>query len=176
MVQEKAFGVGVPIAVLAGGLAFLAVRKPVGTWAAWIGAALLVLVLAVAAQVAAPTTTPLLAWPLMVVAASVAVAAAVDPPLQRRRALALLAMVGAVVAAFVLGLAHLAFLGVGGDLPMAMAAFLLLVALPLAPLMHEAVPPRAAAVLAGVLLLGAGGIALSVRLAPLAPSVAVYSR
>ena len=175
-VHGKAFGFAIPVAVAAGGLAFLAVKKPVGTWAIWMGTALLVLLLALAAQVAAPTTTPLLAWPLLLTAAVAALAATLDPMLRKPPVLAVLAVAGAVSAAFVLGLAHLAFLGVGSELPMTMAAFLLLVSLAMAPLLRDAVPPRPAAVIALVLLLGAGGIALSVRLAPLSPTVAVYSR
>ena len=169
-----------PVTVGLGGaaavLALLTVGRPVGIWGGWIGSAVVVFALAVALQLAAPTATPLFAWPLLLASVVAAAAAAADPRLSLRPILALLALAAALGTGFLLSDAHLAFLGVGADTPQVAAVFALLIGLLVQPLMREAIPPRIALALGAVLLIGAGGLAVSTRLAPLSPTVPIYSR
>jgi ABC-type uncharacterized transport system permease subunit len=72
-------------------------------------------------------------------------------------------------------LAHFTFLGVGAPIPEAMAVYALLVALLVWPLLRAASRPRPFAIGAGILVLIAAGLALSVRLDPMAPTIPPYS-
>lgn len=136
------------------------------------GLSVLTLMLAAATQWYLPGGGPIFTWPLLVSALSVFVQSLRPDESPATRAVAV------VVAAFGLawlgGFAHFLLLAVGADVPSALAALLLPGLLLLAPLMPEW-PRRNSLPIAGVLLLAAMGIALWVRLDPIAPSVAVYA-
>jgi hypothetical protein len=92
------------------------------------------------------------------------VAAAFDPPLRSMPVVLAVAALAAVAAAQTLGLAHLAFLGVGPDLPEAVAPFVLILATLFSPLVGASPRPRKwAAAGAAIVALGLG-VGLWVRL------------
>jgi hypothetical protein len=155
-------------------LAPLALRARSGVWGGWIGLASPVFVLALAAQLIAPTAAPVLAWPLLLAGLFMAVAA-FDAELKRKSVRGLLAILGALAGAQILYLAHLTFLGIGAKLPEVMALYALLIALLFWPLLRRAASRRGFAAAAAMLLVAATGIALSVRLDPLADTVPPYS-
>ena len=144
-------------------------------WSGWFGLAALVMLLALAAQAAAPTATPLLVWPLLMASAAAAIAAAVDPEMKRLGALVPVAVLAAVAVGQLLYLAHFTFLGVGAPIPDAMAVYVLLVALLVWPLVHAAAGRRLFGIGAGVLVIAAMGLALGVRLDPMAATIPPYS-
>jgi hypothetical protein len=160
---------------LAPALLLLAPRRG-RDWSPWLGLAALVLAAGAAVQVLAPTATPLLIWPLLLAAAAGALAAALGPSLDKPAALAALAAALALGGAQTLALAHLAFLGVGADLPAVAAAPAVVVLMLVWPLAVD-MPSRRVAVTAGAALLAlAGGLALSVRLDAPAETVPIYAR
>jgi hypothetical protein len=165
------FGIG-----LAAALAALLVPKGgIARWSGWFGLAVPVALLAIAAQVAAPTATPLLAWPLLLAAAAAAIGAAVDPELRRPAALVPVALLAILGSSQLLYLAHFTFLGVGAPTPDAMAIYALLVTLLVWPLVKAAAVPRLFVMAAGLLAILGAGLALSVRLDPMAPTIPPYS-
>jgi hypothetical protein len=160
------------------GVALLSARRPspAVAWGGWLGAIGLLLILALAVQLAAPGAGPLIAWPALAAAALAAFASLADPELEKPWALAVLAAAGAAAVAFVLCLGHLAFLGVGLDMPAAMAIAALLASTLIRPLIDSALAPRPALVLAAVLAVAGLTLALWVRLDGPAPSLPLYDR
>lgn len=165
-------GLDVPALVCGGLAAVLAVfafARPVDGWSGWAGAWALAFLAGVALQLLAPTTAFLVAWPLL--AASVAAMAAAASRGARFGSLAGItaALAIAVVATGQLAyLGHLLVLGVGTDMPAAIAPFVFLAALVLFPLTRlwaERPEAGGAAILAGASALG---LALAVRLIPYA--------
>jgi hypothetical protein len=136
------------------------------------GLSVLTLLLAAATQWYLPGGGPIFTWPLLVSALSVFVQSLRPDDSPATRAVAV--VVAALGLAWLGGFAHFLLLAVGADVPSALAALLLPGLLLLAPLMPEW-PRRNALSVAGVLLFAAMGIALWVRLDPIAPSVAVYA-
>ena len=135
-----------------------------------VGAALPLLLLALIAQALAPIAAYGLVVPLALV--SFGLAAAERLPVSF--GLALIAAVGALVSGYMLALAHQIMQGVGATLPMVAAvplAIAMLAFLPICPQMAR----RTAHVAGCVLLLSAAGLALSIRFAPLADTVAAYT-
>lgn len=146
------------------GLAVALWARPTTVWGRWGGLLLLTAIAAVAVQAIAPAAGPVVAWPLLAACASAAVAAAFDPPLRSTPVLLAVAALAAVAAAQTLGLAHLAFLGVGPDLPEAVAPFVLILATLFSPLVGASPRPRKwAAAGAAIVALGLG-VGLWVRL------------
>ena len=143
------------------------------TWGGWAGQIVLVLVIATAAQIAAPGTAFLFLWPGLLAAGVAALAAMLDPGLIRVRSLAPIALVAAVGGAWLIGMAHPIFLGIGLDLPGVLVAIGLLVLIFIRPLSPErgAVRPWLMAALA-VLVLG-GALSLGARMAEPMPAPAV---
>ena len=143
------------LGVAAALLALTAYGRPVSRPGAWAGVLALGFVAAVAAQLAAPVTAYLLAWPL----AAACLAAAASSLSARRDVLALAAMalVGGLGLAWVGGVAHLAFVTL--DLPELLGLPLLLSALLIWPLAQpdEGAPP---ARLVGPALLAVGLVVL----------------
>ena len=140
-------------------------RRSVESTAA--GAALPLFLLAAAVQAAAPTASYPLVWPLLMGGGALAL-----------RGVA--ATIAAVIAAalgvgYMLGFGFFLLQAVGPGMPMVAALPLALSALLLWPLIPE-VDRRAALTAVAALMVAAIGIALWVRLDPVAPSVAVYSR
>ncbi len=161
---------------MAAALAALLVPKGgVSRWGGWFGLAVPVALLALAAQIAAPTATPLLAWPLFLAAAAAAIGAAVDPDLRRQVAVIPVALLAILGSGQLLYLAHFTFLGVGAPTPDAMAIYALLVMLLVWPLVRAAAVPRFFVIAAGLLTVAGVGLALSVRLDPMAPTIPPYS-
>ena len=141
----------------------------------WLGLAGLVLVMAGVVQALAADAGPALTWPLL---AGAALAAVTDPRdlAVSRRAGVLAAAIAAAGAAYVLGLAHFAFLGVGADAPAAMAIVLLLVLLLVWPFLRGALSVPAAACLAAALMITALGVAAWVRFDAPAPPIPAHAR
>ena len=160
---------------LGAALAALLLPRSMGVWGGWFGLLTLGFLLALAAQIAAPTAAPLIAWTLLLGSIAAAVAAAVDPEIRRVAALAAIALLGALGLGQLLYLAHFTFLGVGAPIADVMALYALLSALLVWPLLRLAVAPRRFSAAAAVLILAATGVALSVRLDPMAPTIPPYS-
>ena len=87
------------------------------TWGGWTGLIALVLLIGTAAQAAAPETAFLFLWPGLLAAAAGALASLLDPGLTRVKSLAPIAVAAAVGGAWLVGLSHPVFLGIGMDLP-----------------------------------------------------------
>lgn len=155
------FGAGLAVA-----LALLPRRRTL--WDGWIGLALLSLVLAVAVQALLPAGGAIFQLPLLLAVTAMVVAS--RAPLLVVPA-AMLAAIPAL--AWLGGLAHNIMLGIGAGMPSVAAIFAPLALLLLWPLLPK-VPRRTAAVAALLLVAVAGGIALWVRLDPVAASVPPY--
>jgi hypothetical protein len=163
------------IGVLAAATALVGARPAADGLGGWLGAMSLVLVVTAGVQAAAPTAAPLLAWPLLAASAAAAAAALIDPTLRAGRALVPVVLAAIIAGAQGLAMAHLAFLGVGADLPEAMAVFAALLAMLLWPLAPTAAGPRTMALIAALGVMGLG-LAVSVRVDPPADTVPTYSR
>lgn len=127
--------------------------------AAWLGLIGLVLLLGLAAQLFAPTTSFLFLWPaLLATAAGVAAALVGVHALAGRLILTLAAVIGA---GWALYLAHPVFLGIGMDLPGAVAVLGLMAVMLLRPLAPEDLskPLALAALIALLLACGVSGAA-----------------
>lgn len=143
------------------------------TWGGWSGLIALVLVLGAAAQAAAPATAFLFLWPGLLAAAAAGVAAALDPGLARWPSLAPAALAAVVAVGWLIGLGHPVFLGVGMDLPGALALLALLAAMLLRP-MEPGVGMRRALLVAAaaVLVLGAAASLTARFVEPMNPPAA----
>jgi hypothetical protein len=139
------------------------------TWGGWTGLIALVLGIGAVAQAFAPATAFLFLWPGLLAAAVAALAAWLDPGLTRPRSLGPVAAAGAVGGAWLIGMAHPIFLGIGLDLPGVLVLIGLLVMSLVRPLSPErgAVRPWLMAALAVLVL--AGGLSLAARTAEPAP-------
>ncbi|HVI34238.1 M20/M25/M40 family metallo-hydrolase [Phenylobacterium sp.] len=149
-------GLGVGAAVVA----VLTYGRPAGRPGAWTGVLALTFLVAVAAQVAAPATGYMFAWPLAL--AGVGGAATAMAARRGLPAYALLALLAAIGLGWIAGTAHVLFLGL--DMPELLAAAVWLAAILIWPLAQpeEGAPP---ARLVGPLLVAAGLVALvAVRL------------
>ena len=138
--------------------------------ASTIGAALPLLVVGVLLQVIAPTAAFVVAWPVVFTGVVVASLGFLRGIVGTAVAVATVAMEAAYVLAFAFFLTQ----AIGQDMPSAAALPLAMIAMLGWPLVPPVAPRRLLAV-AAVLLVGAAGIALSVRLDPIAASVATYS-
>lgn len=125
-------------------------------WGGWTGLIGLVLVIGAIAQAAAPETAFLFLWPGLLAAAAAALASLVDPGLTRAKSLAPIAVAAVAGGAWLVGLSHPVFLGIGMDMPGVLALLGLLGLMLVRPLSPErgAVRPWLMAALA-VLVLGA---------------------
>ena len=126
-------------------------------WGGWTGLIALALVFAAGAQAAAPGTAFLFLWPALLAAVVALVAAAVDPGLTRPASLAPIAVAAALGGAWLVGMAHPVFLGIGMDLPGVLALLGLLGLVLIRPLSPEQSTARPLLMVAlAVLVLGAG--------------------
>lgn len=143
-------------ALIAIGLSLLPGLAAKTVWGGWTGLIALVLVSGLAAQAFAPETAFLFLWPGLLAAVAAALASVLDPGLTRAKSLAPIAVAAAVGGAWLIGLAHPVFLGVGMDLPGVLVLLGLLGLMLVRPLSPErgAVRPWLMAALA-VLVLGA---------------------
>jgi hypothetical protein len=145
-----------------------------GFWGVWTGLFLLNLLMATGLQLALPAAAPVLAWPVLVAALAMALAVRADMGLQSVVARVLLVISALFGLAFAGNLAHFVLLGIGPGMPWAIAIFAplaLLLLWPLLPMLRH----RAALLMALALVIVAAGVALTVRLDPIAPSVPPYS-
>lgn len=128
-----------------------------GVWGGWTGLIALVLVCAAAAQAAAPEIAFLFLWPALLAAIAAVAVAALNPDLTRPVGLAPVAITAAVGGAWLVGMAHPVFLGIGMDLPGVLALLGLLGLMLVRPFAPEAAGRRPLLMVAlAVLLLGAG--------------------
>jgi hypothetical protein len=146
--------------------------SPRTVWGGWLGLIALVFVLGCAAQAAAPEAALILVWPGLLAATAAAACALVGARLEHPRALAPAAIATVLGGAWIVTLAHPVFLGVGMDLPGALALMgllALLLARPLAPLHARATLAAGAA----ACLILAAGLSATARFAePPPPPVA----
>ncbi len=134
-----------------------------------VGMALPLLLLALVLQIIAPTAAFVVAWPMLLAGAGIAAFA-----FARLAGTSVAVVTGALGAGYLLGLSFFVLQAIGPDTPSAVALPLAMIAVLLWPLI-PLVPRRGGAIAAGMLLVAAAGVALSVRLDPMAPSVATYS-
>ncbi|RZJ96634.1 MAG: M20/M25/M40 family metallo-hydrolase [Brevundimonas sp.] len=126
-------------------------------WGGWTGLIALVLVLAAAAQAAAPETAFLFLWPALLASGAAVLAVLLNPGLTRPAGLAPVAATAAVGGAWLVGMAHPVFLGIGMDLPGVLALLGLLGLMLVRPLAPETTARRPLLMVAlAVLVLGAG--------------------
>lgn len=153
-------GFGNPVVIVASLIAIglslapgLAART---VWGGWTGLIALVLAIGLVAQTLAPETAFLFLWPGLLAAAAAALASLLDPGLTRAKALLPVAVAATVGGAWLVGMAHPVFLGVGMDLPGVLVLLGLLALMLVRPLSPDrgAVRPWLMAALA-VLIVGA---------------------
>ena len=156
--------------ILALGLSVWSKSAPRTVWGGWMGLIALTFLLGCVAQAAAPEAALILIWPSLLAAFVATGVALLGARLEKPRALIPAALATAVGGAWILTLSHQVFLGVGMDLPGALALMTVLVLLFLRPLAPKASGTLAAA--AAVCLILACGLSLTARFAEPAPSAA----
>jgi hypothetical protein len=150
-------------AVPAIGLSLAPGLAPRTTWGGWLGLIALAFLFGLIAQVLAPATAFLFLWPALPAAGAAALAAFADPALSRPRALAPIAIVAALVGAWLMALAHPVFLGVGMDMPGLLAWLGVLVLMVARPLSPERGAARGLLIAATVVLVAGAGLSLTGR-------------
>jgi hypothetical protein len=154
--------------VVAMGLSLFPALAARTVWGGWSGAILLVLLLGGVVQMLAPQAAFLFLWPGLLAAATATAAAFISPDLKGRSVWIIAGSALVLAAAWLAGLAHQVFLGVGMDLPGVLALLGLLMVIFMRPFAPEpAMQRRLLMVALAVLALGAG-INLAARVA--APS------
>lgn len=146
-------------------------RAERSAWGGWLGLIALGFVFGCALQGAAPEAALLFVWPVLLATTAAALAALIDPGLTRPLGLLPAAAATVLGGAWLLGVGHFVFLGVGMDLPGALALIALLVLLFARPLTPGAKTARLVLFAAAACLIAGVGLNLSARL--LAPSPAV---
>jgi len=140
-------------------------------WGGWTGLIALILVVATAAQAAAPETAFLFLWTGLLAATVAAVAAFADPGLTRPRSLASVAVAVVLGGGWLMGLSHPVFLGIGMDLPGVLALMGLLVLMLVRPLNPERAMERPLLMIALAVLVIGGGLSLTARAMEPMPAV-----
>jgi len=141
------------------------------TWGGWTGLIALALLFGAVAQAAAPAAAFLFLWPALLAAATAALAAALDPGLTRWPSQALVAVVAVFGVGWLVYLGHPVFLGVGMDLPGALALLALLAAMLLRPLEPGARLRRPLLIAAAAVLMAGAGVSAAARLVePMPPA------
>ncbi|PXA84287.1 peptidase M28 [Nostoc sp. 3335mG] len=164
--------IAAPMGMAAG---WFAPRDGVSRWNGWIAAIGLLIAVAVAVQAKAPMAAWIFAWPAMVLALAAIPIAWADAGFARPWSWAIAAVALVIVVAPLVPLAHLAFLGIGGPMPEAMLAFLLLVAAAVWPLGRIETPRRRILFAVAGLVVAALAIAVQVRTDPIAETIPAYS-
>ncbi|MNS65257.1 Aminopeptidase YwaD precursor [compost metagenome] len=159
-------------AVIAAGLSLWPVKAPTSTWGGWLGLIALVFLLGCVVQGAAPEAALLFVWPALLAAAAAALAALVSPSLIRPASLIPPAVASVLGGAWLMGLGHFVFLGIGMDLPGALALIGLLALLFLRPLSPPVGAVRPVLIGAAACLVLACGLSLAARFAEPTPAVA----
>lgn len=153
----------VVMAVLALGLTLVPGLAARTAWGGWLGLITLTFLLGLIVQILAPEAALIFVWPGLLAAAAAAITAFAGPGLDRPAGLAASAVAGVFGGAWLFGMAHFVFLGVGIDLPGAMALIGLLVLMLVRPLAPTAGMVRAVLVAAVVCLLVACGLSAAAR-------------
>jgi hypothetical protein len=159
---------GLGLGVAAALLAALALGHRTDALGGWIGGLVVLLTLAGVAQVLAPGATVMLTWPLLIGAFGVALVIGIGGTRDKRVALALTVLIGALailVLAQLTAWAAFTFAGLGLQEPAVLALFVLLAAPALSPLTHDFATTRWAWRAALVLALGGGGLLTAAALA-----------
>lgn len=153
--------VGLGLGVATSALAALALGYRTDALGGWIGGLAVLLVLATTAQVLAPGATVMLTWPLLAGALGLALVIGIGGTRDKRVALALTVVIGALAALTVAQLtawSAFTFAGLGVQEPAVLALFVLLAAPALSPLTHDFAATRWAWRAALVLVLAGGGL------------------
>lgn len=146
-------------------------RAERSAWGGWLGLIALIFVFGCALQGAAPEAALLFVWPVLLAATAAALAALIDPDLTRPRGLLPAAVATVLGGAWLLGIGHFVFLGVGMDMPGALALIALLALLFARSLAPGAKMTRLMLFAAAACLIAGVGLNISAQL--LAPSPAV---
>jgi len=141
-------------------------------WGGWLGLIALVFLLGCMVQGVAPEAALLFVWPALLAATAAALAALISPDLIRPASLIPPAVAGMLGGAWLMGLGHFVFLGVGMDLPGALALIGLLVLLFLRPLSPPVGATRPVLIGAATCLFLACGLSLAARFVEPTPAVA----
>ncbi|MFK0297894.1 M20/M25/M40 family metallo-hydrolase [Brevundimonas sp. NPDC090276] len=160
--------------VIAAGLSLWPVKAPTttSTWGGWLGLIALVFLLGCLVQGAAPEAALLFVWPTLLAATAAALAALISPDLTRPAGLIPPAVAGVLGGAWLMGIGHFVFLGIGMDLPGALALIGLLALLFLRPLSPPGGAIRPVLIGAAACLILACGLSLAARFAEPTPAVA----
>lgn len=156
--------------VIAAALSLWPVKATTTTWGGWLGLIALVFLLGCVVQGAAPEAALLFVWPALLAAVVAALAALISPGLTRPVGLIPAAVAGVLGGAWLMGLGHFVFLGVGMDLPGALALIGLLALLFLRPLSPPVSAVRPVLFGAAACLILACGLSLAARFAEPAPA------
>lgn len=159
------------MAVLAIGLSLTPGLASRTVWGGWLGLIALTLGLGLVVQTLAPEAALIFVWPGLLAATAAAVTAFAGPELDRPAGLAPSAVAGVLGGAWLIGMAHVVFLGVGMDLPGALALIGMLVLMLVRPLAPTAGLARWVLVAAVAALLIAAGVSAAARWAEPAASV-----
>lgn len=154
--------------VVAVGLSLFPTLAARTVWGGWTGAVLLVLILGGVVQMLAPQAAFLFLWPGVLAAATTAAAAFIAPDFKGRAVWIIAGAALVLAAAWLAGLAHLVFLGVGMDLPGVLALLGLLVLIFMRPFAPEPAMQRRLLIIALTVLALGAVLSLSARVA--APS------
>ncbi|WP_296174188.1 M28 family peptidase [uncultured Brevundimonas sp.] len=158
--------------VIAAGLSLWPIKAPTSTWGGWLGLIALVFLLGCMVQGAAPEAALLFVWPALLAATAAALAALISPDLTRPVSLIPAAVAGVLGGAWLMGLGHFVFLGIGMDLPGALTLIGLLALLFLRPLSPPVGAVRPVLIGAAACLILACGLNLAARFAEPTPAVA----
>ncbi|WP_339931319.1 M20/M25/M40 family metallo-hydrolase [uncultured Brevundimonas sp.] len=160
------------LALLSVGLTLVPGLASRTVWGGWLGLIALTLGLGLIVQILAPEAALIFVWPGLLAAAAAAITAFSGPGLDRPAALAASAVAGVLGGAWLFGMAHFVFLGVGIDLPAAMALIGLLVLMLIRPLAPTAGMVRPVLIAAVTCLLIASGLSAAARWAEPAAKIA----
>ena len=151
-------------AVVAAALSLLPGLAARSTWGGWGGLVAVILLLGLGVQFLAPEAAFLFVWSGLLAALVAALAAQLDPALLRPRALAPVAVAGALGGGWLMTLAHPVFLGIGMDLPGVLALLGLIGLALVRPLSPEPTAARPVLMLAAAMLLLACALSVWARL------------
>ncbi|WP_447911082.1 M28 family peptidase [Brevundimonas bullata] len=158
--------------LIAAALSLWPIKVPASTWGGWLGLIVLIFLLGCIVQGAAPEAALLFVWPALLAAAAAALSALIGPDLTRPASLIPPAIAAVLGGAWLMGLGHFIFLGIGMDLPGALALIGLLVLLFLRPLSPPVGAIRPVLIGAAACLVLACGLSLAARFAEPTPAVA----
>ena len=158
--------------LIAAALSLWPVKAPTSAWGGWLSLLALAFLLGGVVQGAAPEAALLFVWPALLAAAAAALSAVIGPDLTRPASLIPPAVAGVLGGAWLMGIGHLVFLGVGMDLPGVLALIGLLALLFLRPLSPPVGATRPVLIGAAACLILACGLSLAARFAEPTPAVA----